>query len=134
MMICFSSESFFPIKKTGAVYGELSEYMYPFSYSSDGKVCSRSLSSFIRGYTLQLITLGASGIKGISNSPSLFSGKCFAHSLSNTRWCHSYSHGSTQALSSQWASRAHCCATVVRCTHTASSCVSFPAHCQASFW
>src|SRR6266851_7302382 len=98
-MIHFLSESFFPIKKTSAVYREPLEYIYPFSCSLDRKVHSKSLSSFVRGYTLQSITLGTSGIKGISNSPSLFSGKCFTHSSSNTHWCLSYSHGSIQALS-----------------------------------
>src|SRR6266851_8473208 len=99
-MICFSSESFFLIKKTSTVYREPPGYIYPFSYSLDRKVCSKSLSSFIRGYTLQSITLGTLGIKGISNSPSLFGGKCFACSLSNTYWCHSYFFDNAQVLSS----------------------------------
>src|SRR5216683_4906380 len=126
-MICFSSESFFLIKKTSTVYREPPGYIYPFSCSLDRKVCSKSLSSFVRGYTLQSITLGTLGIKEISNSPSLFSGKCFACSSLNTHWCLSYSCSSIWALSSQWASHTHCCATVVHHTHTSSPSPSFPA-------
>src|SRR5216683_5339250 len=117
-MIHFLSKSFFLIKKTGAVYGEPLGYIYPFSCSSDRKVHSKSLSSFVRGYTLQSIALGTSGINGISNLPSLFGGKHFTRSLSNTHWCLSYSCSSIWALSSWWASHTHCCATVAHRTHT----------------
>jgi hypothetical protein len=34
------------------VYGGLLEYIYPFSYSLDRNVYNKSLSSFVRGYTL----------------------------------------------------------------------------------
>ena len=43
-----------------------------------------SLSSLARGYTLQSSTFGVLGIRGISNSPSLFGGKCFTPSSLNT--------------------------------------------------
>ena len=58
--------------------------MYAFSDSS---------SLGVRGYILQLIFCGASGLSLIGKSSSLSGGKCWASSSENTFWCRRYSSG-----------------------------------------
>src|SRR6266702_3420229 len=67
--------------------------MYPLARFSSMYAFNDSSSFGVRGYILQLIFCGASGLSLIGKSSSLSGGKCCASSSENTFWCCWYSSG-----------------------------------------
>ena len=67
--------------------------MYPLARFSLMYAFSDSSSLGVRGYILQLIFCGASGLSLMGKSSSLSGGKCCASSSENTFWCCWYSFG-----------------------------------------
>src|ERR1700730_17772021 len=116
MTMRFSPFSRLSIKKVGDVMGEAPLKMCFRTSSCSSHFRTISLSSPLSGYTLQLMTFGASGWNLIVMSSNRLGGKRLDASSEKTRSCLLYFAGivskvSLTSLSCLWA---HCCAKLVR--------------------
>src|ERR1700730_9546026 len=124
----FSPFSRLSIKKVGDVRLEGPLKMRFRTSSCSSHFRTVSLSSALSGYTLQLITFGASGWNLIVMSSDRLGGKRLDASSEKTRSCLLYFSGivskvSLTSLSCLWA---HCCAKFVHLMYMASSFLGYP--------
>ena len=132
-----SFESFFPMKKMGVVYNEFPGLMYPFLSSSTRNNRKVSISCRFRGYTLQLIVLGASSCNFIWRSLLCFGGYHSARVSSKIFQCLRYSSRIFQSVSSvcvSFAWCAHFCEVVVFLIYSTWPSIGFPYFFNAFIW